>query len=254
MDKDSLMRIGDKVLSKIPLLKKKAKIVAKKEVAKETLLVKFKVAEGEVNFNPGQFVFVELPKLLYPDENGNRHHFTILNSPNEKGIISITTRIRDTGFKRTLRELPEGTEVEVGPIAGFFTLPNDVSRPLVFIALGIGITPYISMLRYIEEEGLKHKVTLIYSDSDEESLSYLDELKKMEKKNKNFKLVVTITGKKKSGHENRHVNADFIKDYIDNPNKCTFFVSGPPNAVESVSKSLKDAGIENVNTENFSGY
>ena len=181
MDKDSLMRIGDKVLSKIPLLKKKAKIVAKKEVAKETLLVKFKVAEGEVNFNPGQFVFVELPKLLYPDENGNRHHFTILNSPNEKGIISITTRIRDTGFKRTLRELPEGTEVEVGPIAGFFTLPNDVSRPLVFIALGIGITPYISMLRYIEEEGLKHKVTLIYSDSDEESLSYLDELKKMEK-------------------------------------------------------------------------
>lgn len=254
MNKDSLMRVGDKLLSKISILKKTANIILKKEVAKETLLVKFKVWDGEVHFTPGQFFFLELTELLYPDENGNRHHFTIVNSPNEKGVLSLTTRIRDTGFKKTLRDLPVGTEVEVGPITGFFTLPDDNFRPLVFIALGIGITPYISMLRYIEEESLKHKVTLIYSDSDEESLAYLDELKEMEKKNPNFRIILTITGDKSGTTENRHVDANFIKDYINNPNDHIYFISGSPNAVGSVSKSLKDAGIEDINSENFSGY
>ena len=71
----------------------------------------------------------------------------------EKGLIRMATRWRESsGFKTTLRNAPLGTKVEIGPILGNFVLPDDASRPLVFIAGGIGITPFMSMLRYVEEE------------------------------------------------------------------------------------------------------
>ena len=137
--------------------------------------VTFKV-EGPFSFMAGQYCFVTLPNLLYPDDRLGKRHFSIVNSPNEKGIITIATRLRDSGFKKTLNELPLGSEVNLGPIAGAFTLPTDFKRPLVFIAGGIGITPYMSMLRYISEEKLPYKITLIYSNRDKNTTAYFDEI------------------------------------------------------------------------------
>jgi NAD(P)H-flavin reductase len=76
-------------------------------------------------------------------------------------VIGLCTRFRDSDFKRSLAELPVGAEVEVEPRKGAFVLPDDASRQLVFVAGGIGITPFRSMLRYIEDERLPHRVTRI---------------------------------------------------------------------------------------------
>lgn len=233
-----------------------AKIKDKEEIAKGTLLVTFDLLGQKVDSAPGQYTFVTLPKLIKPDDKGNKRHFSIVNSPNEKGIISIATRLRDTGFKNTLQQLAIGDKVEVGPIAGSFGLPDSTSQPLVFIAGGIGITPYISMLRYIKEEKLLYKIILIYSNRDKSSTAFYEELQEMSNAVANFKLIMTMTQDDNWNGEKRRVDAQFIKDHVKDLNQTKFWVVGPPQMNDAVVDSLKQLGISEVdiNRENFTGY
>ena len=112
----------------------RARIKEKQEVAKGTLLVTFDLLGEDVNFKPGQYFFVTLPSVGDEDDKGLRRHITVVTSPNETGVLGFATRMRDSAFKRTLRELPVGSEVEVEPPKGKFSLPEDASRPLVFVA------------------------------------------------------------------------------------------------------------------------
>lgn len=232
------------------------KIKDKREIAKDTLQVTFETSEP-FTFKAGQYCFVTLTAPPYPDERGNKHHFSIVNSPNDKGIITIATRLRDSGFKKSLKELPVGTEVEFGPISGSFTLPEDTSKPLGLIAGGIGITPFMSMLRYIKEENLPYNITLVFSNRDRGSSPFLDELQQLSQILPNFKLILTMTDDPSFSGEKSKVDAQFIKDYFaDNLNGYTYFVVGPPPMVEAVQKALEEAGVDSVNIkiENFTGY
>lgn len=231
------------------------KIIDKKEVAQETLQVTFKVDEP-FSFIAGQYCFVTLINPLYTDERGNKRHFSIVNSPNEKGIMTIATRLRDSGFKKSLQQLPVGSEVQLGPIAGAFILPEDSTRPLVFIAGGIGITPFMSMLSSISEENLPYNITLIYSNRNQASTAFLEELQLMATQLPNFKLVLTMTEDLSWSGEKRKVDATFIKDYFPNVNAQSYMVVGPPPMVEAVQKALLEAGVDisNIKIENFTGY
>lgn len=234
-----------------------AKIKEKNEVAKNTLEVKFDLLGKKVDFKAGQYFFVTLLNAPVKDNGKDPiHHFTISSSPNGKEVLALTTRIRNTPFKQSLVKMPVGSEVEVGNTGGDFILPDDISKPLVFIALGIGITPYMSMLRYIKEEFLSYKVTLFYSDSELESLAYFKELEKYEKENPNFKMIAVITKDPNWQGEKRHIDGGVIEDYLKNPNEYIYYISGPPKIVETVAASLAKAGIEreNINTDNFTGY
>src|SRR5438105_4796295 len=130
----------------------RARIEQKEEVAKGTLLVIFDLLGEEVDFRAGQYFFVTLPDVGHQDEKGLRRHISVVTSPTEKGVLGLATRMRDSAFKRTLAELPVGAEVEVEPPKGDFFLPEDSSRPYVFVAGGIGITVFRSMLRSIRDE------------------------------------------------------------------------------------------------------
>ena len=234
-----------------------AQIKEKREVAKGTLLVTFDLLGEEVEFKPGQYFFVTLPSLGDEDEKGLRRHITVVTSPNEKGILGFATRMRDSAFKRTLRELPVGSEVEVDPPKGKFSLPEDPYRPLVFFAGGIGITVFRSMLRYISEGRLPYRVTLIYSNRDRESTAFLDELRELEQTLPDFRLILTMTQDPGWDGEKRKVNGEFVKDYLDDDlNQYTFMVAGPPAMAEGVQKALQEAGVqdENLIAERYSGY
>lgn len=213
------------------------------------MLVEYDLLGKKAEFKAGQFFNITLPGNL-------KHHFTIVNSPNENGILSNTTRLRDTDFKTKLRNLPVDTEVEVGEIGGHFILPQDFSKPIVFVALGIGITPYISMLRFIKEKAIPANITLIYSDHKKEEMPYLSELQDYAKENQNFKIILTITGDENWKGEKRHVDAEFIKDYLEGSENHFYYISGPPKAVHSVAESFTEAGIakENIKAEDFTGY
>src|SRR5512136_1746009 len=87
-------------------------------------------------YRPGQYAYFVLDKLAYPDDLGPVRHFTISSSPTETGIVMITTRLRGSGFKETLRQAPLGLELTIKAAQGNFALPRGKAqgRRHVFIA------------------------------------------------------------------------------------------------------------------------
>ncbi len=236
----------------------KAKISKKEMAAEMTCYAEFDLQGEEVSFIPGQYFFVTLNPADETHKDELTHHFSIVNSPGQKGVLALTTRLRleQSLFKRTLNEAKVGDEVEIGKIAGTFVLPEDTSKPIVLIALGIGITPYISMLRWTFEVNKPYDFTVIYSDNEVKSMAFLEELKQMDAAHDNMKLITSVTREESDG-EKRHVDGDFVKEYLgEDFAGRIYFVSGPPAIVETVASSLKQAGIaeDNIKTDSFSGY
>ena len=235
----------------------RATIKEKREVAKGTLLVTFDLEDEEVEFKPGQYFFVTLPDVGHQDEKGLRRHISVVTSPNDKGVLGFATRMRDTAFKRTLAELEVGSAVDVEAPKGNFLLPDDTSRPLVFVAGGIGITVFRSMIRYIAEDQLPYRVTLIYSNRDRESTAFLDELEERARALAGFRLVLTMTEDPGWKGESRKIDARFFEDYVEGDlNDYTYLVAGPPEMTAAMEQALAEAGVkeENVIAEGYTGY
>ncbi len=235
----------------------RAQIKEKREVAKGTLLVIFDLLGAEVDFEPGQYFWVELLDPPYDDEKGPRRHVSVVTSPNERGVLGLCTRLRDTAFKRSLAELPIGAAVDVEQPKGSFLLPEDSSRPYVFVAGGIGITVFRCMLRYVAEEELPHQITLVYSNRDRESAAFLDELAGLEQKIPNLRVVLTMTEDPAWDGESRRIDAELLRDHVGKElDSFTYLIAGPPAMVEGVVGTLEAAGIpeERVLPDRFSGY
>jgi ferredoxin-NADP reductase len=235
----------------------RARIKEKREVAKGTLLVVFDLLGEEVDFKAGQYFWVTLLDPPYDDEKGPRRHITVVTSPNEHGVLGLCTRLRDSAFKRSLAELPIGAEVDVEHPKGDFLLPEDTNPHYAFIAGGIGITVFRCMLRYIAEEQLPYKVTLIYSNRDRESAAFLDELAELEQAIPGLEVVLTMTEDPGWEGESRRIDAEFLEDHLgDDLKALTYLIAGPPAMVEGVAETIQGAGIpeEQLMPARFSGY
>ena len=233
-----------------------ARIKSKRELAKGTLLVELDLSPHTVTFKAGQFFCLNLVNPPYNDDKGTRRFFSIVSSPKEKSTLALATRLRDSAFKKSLQELSVGAEVDIEYIKGKFLLPEDQSRPLVFIAGGIGITPFICMLRYIQEESLSYKVTLLYSNRNRASTAFFEELREMADQNQNCKLVLTMTEDPSWDGERRRIDANFIRDHVANPEACTYYIAGPSAMVKAMTQVLSEIGIgkSRIVTEDFTGY
>jgi ferredoxin-NADP reductase len=236
----------------------RATIKEKREVAEGTLLVLFDLQGREVDFRPGQYFWVELPGRGHRDERGLRRHITIVTSPTERGVLGLCTRLRDSAFKRTLTELAVGDEVEVEEPKGTFVLPEDADRPYVFVAGGIGITVFRSMLRYVADEGVPYRVTLIYSNRDRPGTPFLGELAELEQRIPGLRVVLTMTEDPEWEGERRRLNdASVFHDHLGaDLGAYTYLVAGPPAMVDAVVETLKAAGIdeEQIVPDRFAGY
>ena len=233
----------------------KATVAEKREVAKGTLLVLFEV-DDYPDYRPGSYFWVELPDRGHQDEKGLRRHISIVTSPTERPLVGLATRLRDSAFKRTLSELEVGDEVEVEEPKGSFLLPEDTSADYVFVAGGIGITVFRSMLRYIADEQLPYRVTLVYSNRDRESAPFLDELEELERRIEGLRVVLTLTEQQGWDGESRRIDAAVLHEHVGDLAAHRCFVAGPPAMAESVSESLLAAGVpdDQVRTGGFSGY
>lgn len=233
----------------------KAIVAETREVAKGTLLVRFGV-EDYPDYRPGSYFWVELPNRGDDDEKGLRRHISLVTSPTETGVVGLATRLRDTAFKRTLAALQPGDEVEVEEPKGTFLLPEDSSADHVFVAGGIGITVFRSMLRYIADEQLPYRVTLVYSNRDRESAAFLDELDELERRIEGLRVVLTMTDEPGWEGETRHLDAEVLRELLGDLDGKTFLVAGPPAMAEAVADSLRAAGVpeDRVLADKFSGY
>jgi ferredoxin-NADP reductase len=234
-----------------------ARIKEKQEVAKGTLMVVFDLLGHEADFTPGQYFWVELIDPPYEDDKGARRHISVVTSPNDRGVLGLATRLRDSAFKRSLAEMPVGAEVDVEDPKGDFQLPADTSKDYVFVAGGIGITIFRSMLRYIAEEGLPYRIALLYSNRDRESTAFFDELQELEQKIEGLTIVFTMTEDDAWDGESRRIDADFVHDHVGSDLAAhTWLVSGPPDMVNGVADMLESEGVpeEQVLRSRFSGY
>lgn len=233
----------------------RATVAETREVAKGTLLVLFAV-EGYPDYRPGAYFWVELPDRGHADEKGLRRHISLVTSPTEHGVVGLATRLRDTAFKRTLAELEVGDEVQVEEPKGSFLLPEDTQADYVFVAGGIGITVFRSMLRYIADEGLPYRITLVYSNRDRESSAFLDELEELERRIEGLRVILTMTDEPGWEGETRRLDAGVLDELVGGLDGKTFLVAGPPAMANAVAESLLAAGVEEdrVRSDSFSGY
>jgi ferredoxin-NADP reductase len=233
----------------------RATVAEKREVAKGTLLVLFAV-DDYPDYRPGSYFWVELPDRGHEDEKGLRRHISLVTSPTDDGVVGLATRLRDTAFKRTLAELAVGDEVEVEEPKGSFLLPEDTSADYVFVAGGIGITVFRSMLRYIADELLPYEITLVYSNRDRESAAFLDELEELERRIEGLRVVLTMTDEEGWQGESRRIDAALLRDHVGELEAKRFLVAGPPAMVEAVVEALHAAGVpeDRVLADKFSGY
>jgi ferredoxin-NADP reductase len=235
-----------------------AKIKEKREVAKGTLMVTFDLLGEEVDFTPGQYFWVELLDPPYDDEKGPRRHITVVTSPTEKGVLGLATRVRDSAFKKSLAELPEGAPVDVEQPKGSFLLPEDTSKEYVFVAGGIGITPFHCMLRYIADKGLDgYRITLVYSNRDRESAAFFDELQELERAIPGLRVVFTMDEDPAWDGESRRISPEMLEDVLGGDlSSFHFMIAGPPGMAKAVEAAILEAGVpeEQVQSDSFSGY
>jgi ferredoxin-NADP reductase len=232
----------------------RATVAETREVAKGTLLVTFAV-EGYPDYRPGAYFWVELPDRGDTDEKGLRRHISLVTSPTED-VVGLATRLRDTAFKRTLSKLEAGDAVEVEEPKGSFLLPEETGLDYVFVAGGIGITVFRSMLRYIRDAGTGHRVTLVYSNRDRESAAFLDELTDLERELPGLKLVLTMTEDEGWEGETRRIDEPMLREHLGDLGRYRYLVAGPPPMTTAVVDALHGAGVpeSQVAADSFSGY
>lgn len=230
-------------------------MIERGEVAENTLEIAFELEGRTIKFEPGQYLFLAPVDPPYEDDRGNRRHFSFLDSPNRNKVVKIATRIRASGFKMALRDLPLGSDFEIEGPGGDFLLPADTRRRLVFLTGGIGITPFMSMSRWAMEEELPYRITLVYSNRNRDSAAYLGELEEYAQSD-NYDLVLTMTDDPEWKGERGLVDAGFLERHLDSPTECRFMSAGPPNMVQALSGELEKLGVDEgmVRADNFAGY
>ena len=232
------------------------KLAGREHVAEGTLAFRFEKPAGFA-FKAGQAVVLELLDPAAADGQ-KRRTFSLVSAPFDSALL-IATRMRDSGFKRALNALPEGAGVKlIGPM-GQFTLA-DTARPAVLIAGGIGITPFVSMLRQAAQDRSPQPLALLYSNRRPEDAAFLGELQELARRNRSFRLVATMTDMANSTRawdgERGLIDADMIRRCAGGLAAPVYYVVGPPAMVMAMQETLRGAGVaeDDIRSEEFYGY
>jgi ferredoxin-NADP reductase len=234
------------------------KLRERREIAENTFAFLFDKPDG-FTFKAGQFIELSLNQPHATDARGKTRRFSLASAPTEN-LLMVTTRVRDSALKRALKTSPLGTEVEIEGPSGQLTLHKDSASPAVFIAGGIGISPFRSMLLDAIASRLPHRFFLFYSNRRPEDAPFLDELQAIERSHWSFTLIATMTQAERSRHrwsgETSVLDQEMIERFLRNVNSPTYYVAGPPRMVLGLHTILGRLGTksERIRSEVFQGY
>lgn len=232
-------------------------IIEKKEIAQNTLLFSFEKPLG-FEYESGQAVDVKLIEPQETDEKGNIRSFSLVSSPTEPRI-SIATRLGKSSFKKNLKNNEIGSEVEIIGAFGDLRLPEKKSEKIIMLTGGIGITPFISMLRFEQFKNEERDITLIFSNKNIISAPFYNELLAIKQKKENIKIIFTFTDEDFPSvfAEKGRISWEMIGKHIkESHHDYKYFITGPVGLVESIKSILIFNGVGNTNifTEKFTGY
>jgi len=209
--------------------------------------------EKPLEYTAGQFIEMYLPHGN-PDERGIKHWFTLSSSPTEE-LIGITTKYagdKSSSFKKTLFRLKPGAEIKIIEPMGDFVLPKDTSIPLVFVAGGIGITPFRSMVKWLTDKDEKRNVTALLAANTPKDFVFVDLFKDYGAK------VIQIVSKADPAWqgETGRLSANKILELTGKSDGKRIYVSGPEPMVESLEEDLHKHGVtkDQLVLDFFPGY
>jgi ferredoxin-NADP reductase len=233
-------------------------LIHRKEAAAGTTSFYFEKPTG-FTFRAGQYVSLAEIDPPETDAKGSTRTFSIASAPEEPEIM-ITTRMRESAFKRCLKTMKLGSKLTLEGPFGELVLHGDPSRPAVFLAGGIGVTPFRSILVSAARAKLAHRLLLFYSNRRPEDAAFLEELDKLQGVNPNYKLIGTMTEMEKDARswhgESGRIGKEMILRYVPELAKPIYYVAGPPGMVLAMEEKLTDAGVnaEHIRIEEFFGY
>lgn len=244
-----------------PRVKEVLKLKQKIEIGPNIYFLLFK-GDRKINFKAGQFLEWTLKHENF-DTRGVRRFFTIASSPTEEGLgIGVKFNEKGSSFKQKLLSLKTGDEITVSGLGGDFTLPKDASKKLVFIAGGIGATPFRSMIKYLLDKNEKRDITLFYSAKTKEEFVF-KEIFNAAQKELGIKVIYKETLKaplerklSSSAYETGILDKEKILKEVPDFKDRTFYISGPPPMVDAFCKTLSEMGLSSsqIKTDYFPGY
>jgi ferredoxin-NADP reductase len=202
----------------------------------------------KTSWKPGQFIHYTFPHND-ADDRGDERWFTISSAPFE-GDIWLTTRVlgKDgSTFKQQLDALSDGETIEVDSPSGDFSVA-DATKSYVFVAGGIGVTPYRSILKQLDKDGKHINVELLYANRDDQSIIFKDELEALAEKHPNFNITYFIG--------DNLIDQKALEEYGKRLEDPYYFISGPEPMVEAFETTLSNMGVDEslIKFDYFPGY
>ncbi len=210
-------------------------------------------AERRFRFVAGQYLELEVPHAR-PDARGTRREFSIVSAPDELPEVRIALREgSQSSYKKALAAVEPGQELAVTGVWGDFVLPARPSAPVLMVAAGIGVTPFVSQLRHVRLSGEDRDVVFVYVASDAEELAFRDELEQSG-------IPVIVFTRDEPATLPPHwrwargvrLDADGLLEVVPDIGARHAYVSGPPRLIADLAPALEKA--RSLTTDAFAGY
>lgn len=206
-------------------------------------------------FTAGQFLELDVPHR-HPDARGSRREFSIVSAPEDLPAVRIA--FRDGGgpqssFKKALAAVEPGQALAVTGVWGDFVLPRQSSEPLLMVAAGIGVTPFISHLRHLAQTGQERDVVVVYVAKDAAELAFRDDLERS-----GVRVIVFTRDEPADLPENwfwargARLDADTLRRAVPDIGARHAYASGPAGLLADLAPTLQQA--RSITTDAFSGY
>ena len=200
--------------------------------------------DRKLKFRPGQYLEWTLG-FAHPDNRGNRRSFTIASSPTEDEVrLGVKFYPSASSFKRALAEMQPGDQIFATQLAGEFVLPRNPDTKLAFIAGGIGITPFRSMIQYLIDRKEKRDIVTFYGNAESRDIAYKDVLDTASDE-LGLKTVYAVAKEKQPapGMHSGFIDEALIRQQMPDYKERVFYISGPHPMVALFQKTLRGMGV-----------
>ena len=237
---------------------KKLTFLRSEEIASGTSQFHFSRPPG-FDYVSGQTIDLYLIDPKEMDAEGPVRTFSLTSAPYE-AELSIATRMRDTAFKRILKNAQAGTELTWDGPYGSFTLHKNGAKPAIFLAGGIGITPFMSIIKTAMHDNLPHELYLFHSNNTPEDAPFLNVLGDFSKKHSKLHYVPTMTSMERSSKpwegERGFITKAMLEKHVSDLSTPIFYLAGPGGFVTAMRQMLAQSGVDedNIRSEEFPGY
>jgi ferredoxin-NADP reductase/Na+-translocating ferredoxin:NAD+ oxidoreductase RnfD subunit len=216
-------------------------------------------SDSRFSFKPGQYMEWTLPHT-HEDSRGNRRFFTLSSSPNRREVrMGVKFYPKPSTFKQRLLAMQPGDKIAVCHLAGDFTLPRDRHEKLAFIAGGIGITPFASMIRHMLDARERRDAVMLDANWRVDDISY-DPLLREAHERLGLRTVHALSATEYVPSEWQgcvgFVDSKMVRTVLPDYKERTFYISGPPAMVSAAKRAVRELGVKSsrIRTDYFPGF